>query len=270
METLAERAESKLMDLISRFAAGEAEVVHVYFAGEHTREEHLDALIGQMGRELQTRHWLHRALVMNDGLEESVDRHEFLHMIDHIYDEMKHYTLLADLAEWLAGRKLSKDELMRYEIAAVYDPVLPEAVLRNERLPEATKMVEIIREACEKYGDDYAIGVLRLSEGGGGGAFVACAQQTGDEYARRLAEAMGSIVRDEMGHGPGRVRAFVQEQVKDEATLDRTYTLLEEYMWQHLRLRNEIWGNPLSEERMAAIRRGEITPMALDLAGAAS
>jgi hypothetical protein len=41
-------------------------------------------------------------------------------------------------------------------------------------------------------------------------------------------------------------------------------------MWQHLRLRNEIWGNPLSEDRMAAIRRGDITPMALDLAAAVS
>jgi hypothetical protein len=31
-------------------------------------------------------------------------------------------------------------------------------------------------------------------------------------------------------------------------------------MAQHLRLRNEIYGFPLSEERLAAIARGEIGP----------
>ena len=57
------------------------------------------------------------------------------------------------------------------------------------------------------------------------------------------------------------MRGFVQEWVHDEATLERAAALLTEYMWQHMRLRNEIWGNPLSEERMSAIRRGEIAPL---------
>ncbi len=268
MEALAERAEARLMDVIARYAAGEAEVVRVFFSQPHSREEYLEALLAQLGRELQTRHWLRRALAMNDALEVGVDRHALYHMVEHIADELKHYALLADLAEWLAGRKLSRDELMKYEIAATYDPLLPPEVLRNDRLPEATRMVELVREACERYGDAFAIAVLRLSEGGGGGAFVACAEQSGDEYARRLAAAMSEIVRDELGHGPGRVRGFVQEWVHDEATLERATALLTEYMWQHLRLRNEIWGHPLSEERLAAIRRGEIEPLRIGLAAA--
>ena len=267
MASLAERAETRLLDLIARYAAGEAEVVRVYFEQEHTTEEHLDALLGQMGRELQTRQWLRRALLMNDELEDTVDRHRFADFLEQIADEVKHYVLLADLAEWLIGRKLTSAEARKYEVYAVYDPSLPPELLRHPLLPEATKMMDIVREAHETYGADFAHGVLRLSEGGGGGAFVACSELSGDEYRDRLAAAMGAIVRDEMGHGPGRVRAFAQSQVPDEATLDRTYNLLESYMYQHLRLRNEIWGNPLSEERLAAIRRGEITPMSFELAG---
>ncbi len=124
-------------------------------------------------------------------------------------------------------------------------------------------MVLFIREAHATHGPEFAHAVLRLSEGGGGGAFVAASELSGDEYRERLAAAMKAIVRDELGHGPGRVRAFVRDWIKDEATLERTEKLLAAYMLQHLRLRNEIWRNPLPEERIAAIGRGEIAAMSL-------
>jgi len=124
-------------------------------------------------------------------------------------------------------------------------------------------MMLLIRERRETEGHDFANAVLRLSEGGGGGAFEVAASLSGTPFRERLAAAMRLIVRDELGHGPGRVRGFVQQWVHDEATLDRAAALLTEYMYQHLRLRNEIWGNPLSEERLAAIRRGEIAPLAV-------
>ena len=38
MESLAERAEARLLDVIARFTAGEAEVVRAYFAREHVEE----------------------------------------------------------------------------------------------------------------------------------------------------------------------------------------------------------------------------------------
>ncbi len=263
MESLAERAEARLLALIGRYAAGEAEVVHAYFAREHTPEEHFDVLLRQMGRELQTSQWLHRAVLMNEQLEESVDRHRFVDFLEQIADEVKHYALLADLAEWVVGRKLSRAEATKYQVYAVYDPALPEAHLQHPALPEATRMVQLIREAHATHGPEFAHAVLRLSEGGGGGAFVAASELAGDEFRERLAAAMRAIVRDELGHGPGRVRAFAREWVADEATHSRAETLLTAYMLQHLRLRNEIWRNPLSDERIAAIARGEIAPMAL-------
>jgi hypothetical protein len=263
MDSLAERAETRLLAIIGRYAAGEAEVVEAYFAQPHTPEENFDVLLRQMGRELQTSQWLHRAVLMNEQLEDTVDRHRFVDFLEQIADEVKHYALIADLAEWVVGRKLTRAEATQYQVYAVYDPALPEAHLQHAQLPEATRMVQFIREAHAKHGSEFAHAVLRLSEGGGGGAFVAASELSGDEFRERLAAAMRAIVRDEMGHGPGRVRAFAREWVRDDATLERVEELLAGYMAQHLRLRNEIWRNPLSEERLAAIDRGEIAPMSL-------
>jgi hypothetical protein len=263
MNSLAERAETRLLALIGRYAAGEAEVVQAYFAAEHTADENLDVLLRQMGRELQTSQWLHRAVLMNEQLEDAVDRPRFVDFLEQIADEVKHYSLIADLADWVAGRKITRAEAIQYQVYAIYDPALPEEHLRHPALPEATRMVQFIREAHATHGAEFAHAVLRLSEGGGGGAFVAAAELSGDEFRERLAAVMRDIVSDEMGHGPGRVRAFAREWVTDEATLERTEALLAAYMLQHLRLRNEIWRNPLPEARIAAIERGEIVPMTL-------
>src|SRR5207302_1178706 len=40
MESLAERAERELNDILARFAAGEAEVVRIFFQREHTAAEY--------------------------------------------------------------------------------------------------------------------------------------------------------------------------------------------------------------------------------------
>src|SRR5215210_4799965 len=180
MDQMAERAESRLLALIGRFAAGEAEVVQAYFQHEHTPEEHFDVLLRQMGRELQTSQWLHRAVLMNDALEDTVDRHQFVDFLEQIADEVKHYALLADLAEWVVGRKLTRAEATRYEVYAVFDPALPAEHQQHTKLPDATRMVQLIRESHARYGADFAHAVLRLSEGGGGGAFVAASELTGD------------------------------------------------------------------------------------------
>ena len=59
------------------------------------------------------------------------------------------------------------------------------------------------------------------------------------------------------------MRGFARNWVRDEADLAQAKRLLREFMAQHLRVRNEIYGNPLSPERLAAIERGEIEPWAL-------
>src|SRR5687767_12845089 len=111
MSDMHERAAAELHAIVAQYSAGEAEVVTTYFQQQHTDEENLDVLLRQMGRELQTSNWLHNAVKMLEELDVTVDRHEFAGFLEHIAEETEHYCILADLAEWYAGRKLGPQEL---------------------------------------------------------------------------------------------------------------------------------------------------------------
>ena len=262
-ESLAERAERELNDILARYAAGKAEVVRTYFAREHTPAEHVDMLRRQMGREVFCVAWLQRAARMSENLERSTERHAFAALLKQIAEEVEHYTVLADLAEWVLGRKLTAEEAREYEVYAAIDPDLPLERHYNPRLPEANAMIDVLYRFRNEYRSEFSDEVMHLTEGGGGGSFTEASRLRGDEFRERFAKAMARIVEDEVEHGPLRVRGFARTWIRDEADLALATRLLHEFMVQHVRVRNEIYGNPLSEERLAAIDRGEIEPWAL-------
>jgi len=257
---LAKRAEGELNAVIAQYSAGEAEVVRAYFERPHTSEEHLDVLLRQMGREIQAANRLRPAAEMFQRLEVTVDRHEFADYLEHIAEEAEHYAILADLAEWVAGRKLTADEAFRYEVYARWVPGQGETKETNALLPEANRQMEVSRALVAELGFELGNPLSRLSEGGGGGAYIECMRLTGDEFRERLAAAMRRILQDEIHHGPARVHGFPEQWIKADEDIARTTRWLRTYMAQHLRVRNEIWGYPVSAERLAAIDRGELAP----------
>src|SRR4051812_18819847 len=120
MESLAERAERELSEILARYAAGEGEVVHAFFERSHTIDEYADMLRRQMGREFIGVHWLERAAKMGREIERSVDRHTLADFLAQLTDEVNHYVALADLAEWLLGRRLTAEEAREYEVYPHY------------------------------------------------------------------------------------------------------------------------------------------------------
>jgi hypothetical protein len=263
METLAARAERELNDILAQYAAGEAEVVREYFAQPRTTAEHVDMLRRQMGRELFIVARLPHLVRLTADLERSVDRHHFAEILEHVEDEVSHYVVLADLAEWLLGRKLTAEEAREYEVYGHYYADVPIAEQYNPRLPEANAMLDVLQRFRGQYPPALSDAVMKLTEGGGGGAFEEASRLQGDEFRERFAAVMGGIVQDEAQHGPLRVRGFVQTHLRDEADLALAKELLREFMAQHLRVRNEIYSHPLSADRLAAIDRGEIEPWTL-------
>lgn len=257
---LQQRAKARLRSIIDQYTSGEAEVVRTFFARPRTNEEYLDMILRQIGREAIAAHWLHRLGPMGDRLDYEVGRWQLYWTLQHMADEIKHYALLADIAEWVAGRKLTGDELRRYEAHPFWEKGIPDKYLFPPLLPEAARMVQVTRELIETSDPTFLKEVVELTEGGGGGAFIEASHAKADEFQRRYAEAMTKIVADEMRHGPEKVDGFVEEHVKTEADLQRAADALIAFMAQHLRLRNEVYGFPLSEERLAAIGRGEVGP----------
>lgn len=236
---LRDKATSDLRRVIEKYAAGEAEVVRAYFAQPRSNEEHVEVMLKQIGREIQGRNWIERIVPMAKALERGVDRHHYAKRLREEAEEAEHYVLLADIAEWLAGRKLEPDRLLGYEVVARYDPTLPKSLLYNPRLPEAARNVDVGREIVEALGRERALELMHLAEGGGGGAFVECANLSGDEFRDRLATAMRTIVKDEMGHGPERLDPYVRERIHSEEELREDVRWLDAFMLAHLRVRNE-------------------------------
>src|SRR5690348_9902410 len=142
MAELADRAERELNAVLAQYTAGEAEVVREYFARPHTPAEYADMLRRQMGREVFCVAWLERAARMGAEVERSVERHHLAGLLSQIAEEVKHYVLLADVAEWVLGRPLTAAEAREYEVYAAPDPSVPRERHHNSRLPEANAMVE--------------------------------------------------------------------------------------------------------------------------------
>ncbi len=262
MTDLQERALRELREIVEKYSAGEAEVVRAYFSKQHTNEEHIEVMLKQMGREIQARQWAEEVVPMARDLERGVDRHDYVTYLRENAEEAEHYTLLADIAEWLNGGPLPADRLLGYEIVARFDPNLDPKLLYNPKLPEAARNVDVGKEIVAALGRERARELMHLSEGGGGGAFLEAAKLHGDEFKDKLGAAMRKIAHDEMGHGPGRVVPFVEQRIHTEAELEADKHWLDAFMLAHLRVRNEIWGNPLSNERIAQIQRGEGAPVA--------
>lgn len=260
MNELQQRAASELRRVVQRYGAGEAEVVRAYFRQPHTADDHLEILLRQMGREVQRQKWIGQFDTIAEAFERTVDRHTYLAMLRQMAEETEHYVLLADLAEWVAGRKLEADRLLAYEAMTRNWVGQTFRKVYNPRLPEANQLINVAREVGEALGSDRGRALLHVAEGGGGGAFVECARLSGDEFRERLAAAMTSILKDEMEHGPARIDGYVDGWIHTEDEIAGDVRWLGAYMAQHLRVRNEIWGYPLSEERLAAIDRGEAEP----------
>jgi hypothetical protein len=256
MSELAERAERELSEIVSRYGEAEAEVVRAFFSTPHTTEEYLDVVLRQAGREIHTAYQMTRALRMLDALEDTVERHELYDQIEHIEDEVRHYSLLAELAEQLAGRKLSHAELFKYWVFAVYDPTVPRERLYNPLLPEANAGLDFGKALMDHFGWEYGRALTRLAEGGGGGAFAEATRHSADDFQRAFAEVMGKIYHDEVGHGPLQVHGYAQTRVQSAEQLEDDKHWLAQFMSHHLRLRNEIYRYPLSPERLAAIDSG--------------
>lgn len=264
---MAERAERELRAIVARYAAAEAEVVREFFAHPHTPDEYLDVVLRQAGREIHPSYQCTRALYMVEHLEESVSRYALHDQVERIAEEIGHYIIMAELAEELAGRKLGREELLKYWVYAVYDPLVSDDKFYNRLLPAANRQIEVTRELMDYFGWDRGRPLTRLGEGGGGGAFAEAARHGADDFQQRFAAGMGRILSEEIEHGPNQVQGYVATFVRGEQDLAEAKHWLTRFLSQHARVRNEMYIYPLSSVRLAAIDAGDIEPMVVTATG---
>ena len=112
-QRVVERRIGEVLQRVSRYWAGEAEVATTFFSRPHSGDEHLPWLKSQMVRELA---WpdgrITRLLEAFKKVERDLDRHEVHRLFQTAEEEYSHYLVLADIAEEAAGRRLEPEELL--------------------------------------------------------------------------------------------------------------------------------------------------------------
>jgi hypothetical protein len=241
-----ELVQSRIGDVlqrVNRYWAGEAEVAAAFFSRPRTGDEHLRWLKSQMVRELG---WpdgrLGRLLEAYQKVEHETDRHSVHTLFSTAEEEYSHYVVLADIAEAAAGRR-----------------VAPEEIMYNKDLPEWKALDGVrTREA------DGHSAVAGFHEGGGLGIYWTCmrlAPLAGDPFREQIASAMGMIYGDEIEHAARGLRQVVR--IAAAATDEMWQRVVEKVLlvgYHRVRMRNEQFGFPLTQERIEEIHAGRITP----------
>lgn len=248
-----------------RWWAGEAEIVRTYFSNPRTREDDLRWLKLQAARELGTVERLLQALPEDlAGIETTVDRGSFESFTRSVYEEARHYWLLADIMERIAGERPDPRELLALS-----------GCQRERRghpdLPAMTAEIEITQRLLETHGELAEV-ALGFSEGAGAAIFymgnklleLPYTSYSGNAVEKAIAEAMGVIFHDEMRHGPVHIPR-IAEAIRTDEDLKQARHIITEKAIAHLRLRNETFGNTLTEARMAEIDAGiGVEPLPVD------
>jgi hypothetical protein len=260
-----DRAKRELANLSARFAAGEAEIAASYFKWDkRSRDKEIHWLEKQAGRELESTFTMMREVMERvgrdlgkqgsfwvDTIPDGLDRRWLEEMLGKIKQELNHGNYCVDILEWLTGERVDIKEVVRRYNRWNPDPALP----NNE---EWCKLAKVFRDQ-EQRKEHWAwiITSQGLLEGGSCGLFYAASKLSGDELNQRIARAFQVVLNDERGHGPANVLE-ITKVMKSEDELAGAKEMLMERGTQRLRMRNEQFSHPLTDQRIDEIAAGKI------------
>ena len=249
-ENIQDRAVRELGTLAAQFAAAETELIEAYFKG-NKRSPETDAHWSkkQSGREFESavtglekliEHWQEAK-----AGRIAFDRKWFEEEYAVGAQEMNHANIYFDYLEATTGETADCVDIYRRYNRWNPDP-------SSENITEWMKLAELFKQQ-EQLAEKNPVVELAASngllEGGSCGLFYALSKLTGEERDVRLADGNKKILHDERGHGPSNVYE-VPKLIKSEKDLEKVKNLLFERGKQRLRMRNEQFNFPLSDERM--------------------
>ena len=263
-----EQRIERLREAPARWWAGEAEAVRVYFSRPRSAADDARWLKLQAAREIGAASRLAaEAPRMFEAVDVTLDRHDLEAAVRVVYEEVRHYRLLADILEELTGEKPKPADLFARA------GTLKQRVGHPE-LPALTEHVAVVKKLYEKHGELTGT-VLKFFEGGGAAIFYSGSRLLEYPYIsysnhaieRKIAAAMKIIFEDEMRHGPIHIPEAAARLGAD-ADFSAAEEIIAAKAKAHLRLRNETFGYPLTEARMREIDAGiGVEPLPVDYLG---
>lgn len=224
--------------------AGEAEIVRTYLREKRTPARDVTWLAAQAWKETRLLRALppddRRAFLATGTLASHPEGPE---AIAKLADEMRHYHAIVDCIADLRGARLALDDLAE--------------------LPEETALQAM--RAPYRRGTPLERAAVNFTEGGGGAMYWVLARLEGGPHERRLAEVFAGIYADEVAHGPGELPAIARHATS-AADWAHATAIVRIVSRQRLRMRNEMFSEPLAAARLDAIAAGAIEPWPLPCA----
>jgi hypothetical protein len=225
----------ELIDTASPYWDAEAEIAKRFYRTA-TKEDHAFYLRAQLWKELNPVdgffNGLHRelskAVDMYPKVGRTIDRHDYLFLLDQLVSEYRHFVLLADILEYVQGRKLTKRDL--------------------KQLPQEKKLGDIRRKYVTKGG---VIGkaAVGLTEGGGTALFRVGKGLKGNELNRMTAKAMHVIWEDEKDHYLEQAK-IAAGLVKNRKQMAEMKTAIVDCSLQRVWMRNEMFREPMTTDEV--------------------
>lgn len=232
-----------LIDTATPYWDVEAEIARRFYKGAK-RSDHAFYLRAQLWKELNPVdgffNGLHReftkAANMFPRVGKNIDRHDYLFLLEQLVSEYNHFVLLADILEYIQGRKISKRDL--------------------KQLPQEKKLAEIRRNFVKK-GGPIGKAAVGITEGGGTALFRVGKNLKGSKINKMTAQAMRVIWNDEKQHylvqakeAAGIVKTSNDMKIMKSAIVDVSL--------QRVWMRNEMFMEPMAKkeiEKFLARRR---------------
>jgi hypothetical protein len=226
-----------LIDTATPYWDAEAEIARRFYKSAK-RADHAFYLRAQLWKELNPVdgffNGLHRELTKAVGdfpkVGKTIDRHDYLFLLEQLVSEYNHFVMLADILEHVQKRKLAKRDL--------------------RQLPQEKKLGDIRRRYVTKGG---VIGkaAVGFTEGGGAALFGIGARLKGSAINQMTAKAMKVIWDDEKDHyiEQAKIAAKLIKTKKDMATMQQAMI---DVSLQRVWMRNEMFREPMTTAELEA------------------
>ena len=227
--------KEKIESSMDHYWGGLKELVELYFAKPRPVEQDITWLRVTAYKEIKA---IPKILpILRDQypkLDREVDRHLYEGIAYELADEIKHYRLLADMLEWLTGEKVYADQCS------------PSS--------EQTRLEELRMTLKDDLGLAPHLNVAHET------VFASVMGKiSGGELEKKVARAYRQVYSDEVKHYRLGWKEL-QAQSLDEAQLERIITANRTVARQYLVMRNELFGNILTQARLEEIDQKKIQP----------
>ena len=246
---------NEINEMGRRFWAGEAEICHQFWDVSRSDEEQARWLRLQVFKEMYgsgltgNPSGLIRAFLeeLTDGVgkaETKAQRDEFERSLRVLREEYNHFKLFADVLEMVTGQPVGHDKLKGWQTK------------------EDRKLQEVRQEIRKAEGHLGELSIM-FTEGGGSAFFLVGRAIGGNPTNDAIAKACATVFADELEHGEHGALDLVRA-LDSEEEWAKARDLIIRICQQRLRMRADMFGLPVDEERIAEITAGKIEPLAVE------